>query len=129
MRAALLRTWLNGWCTGRCFGICGGHCFFGCRRGEDDVRHYVGCPILWQFGAATLGTADPRAPEERTLRALLWHTGASTAELASTATLIAVGYKAHTVLRRTPAPGLDVKRLFIEVYKQLGVPATAGDDE
>ena len=59
VRAAMLRTWLNEWCTGRRFGVRGGRCAFGCRRGEDDVRHYVCCPVLWLFGVAKSGLDDP----------------------------------------------------------------------
>lgn len=119
VRAALLRTWLNGWCTQRRFGVRGTHCLFGCRLGEDDVRHYVACPRLWRFGCRRLGLADPGEASLRANRALLWHSPASTADLAATATLIAVGYKAHTLLRRARPGSLEPGRLFEECLAQL----------
>ncbi|CAK0860227.1 unnamed protein product [Prorocentrum cordatum] len=113
VRAAVLRTWLNGWCAGRRFGARGGRCAFGCRLGDDDVRHYVCCPKLWRFGVSKLGLADPGPPAERTTRALLWQPGD--------------GHdgKAHTTLRHAAGARLNVPRLFAEVLSQLQEPRVA----
>jgi len=124
VRAAMLRTWLDGWCTSRRFGDRGGRCAFGCPLGDDAVQHYVCCPRLWRFGAAHLNAEDPGTAEARTVRALLWESGASAADLATMATLVAVGYRAYNVLRSRPVtqPQLDVNRLFVETLRAMGGP-------
>ena len=120
VRAAVLRTWLGGWCTDRRFGRRGGSCAFGCPLGEDALAHYVCCPQLWRFGAARLGLTDPGDPATRTTRALLWCSAADNEEVTRTAMLMAVGYKAHNVLRhRTAAMPLAISRLFDEILRQL----------
>ena len=47
VRAAVLRTALNGWCTARRFQGTG-MCFLGC-GGEDSVEHYAVCPEVVEF--------------------------------------------------------------------------------
>ncbi|CAK0809245.1 unnamed protein product, partial [Prorocentrum cordatum] len=119
VRAAVLRTWLNGWCTGPRFGARGGRCLFGCTEGDDDVRHYVRCRHLWRFGVDKFGLADPGHPEARATRALLWHAGAPPQEVARTATMVAVGYKAHAVVSHAARANPYIQRVFAEVLRQL----------
>ncbi|CAK0855842.1 unnamed protein product, partial [Prorocentrum cordatum] len=110
VRAAVLRTWLNGWCTGRGCGARGGRCLFGCSGGDDDVRRYVRCRHLWRFGVEKLGLADPGHPEARATRALLWHAGAPPQEVARVATMVAVGHNAHAVVSHAARANLDIQR-------------------
>jgi len=126
VRAAVLRTWMDGWCTSRRFGRRGGRCAFGCPLGADAVQHYVCCPRLWRFGAAHMNVDDPGSAEARSVRALLWDPGAGAADLATMATLVAVGYKAYNVLRHRPdgQPQLDVERLFLEALRAARGPPT-----
>eukprot|EP00959_Pyramimonas_sp_CCMP1952_P321753 6732826-Pyramimonas_sp.AAC.1 len=42
--AAVLRLWCHGWCTSTRFGG-NGPCQFGCRAGQDSVRHLAFCPV------------------------------------------------------------------------------------
>ena len=72
---------------------------------------------------------DPGSPEERSVRALLWETGATSKDLAAMATLTAVAYRTHNVLRhrRAGQPPLDVDKLFLEALRALpGPPAAKG---
>ena len=120
VRAALLRTWLNGWCTGRRFGIRGGRCAYGCQHGEDAIQHYLGCPVLWKFGVEQLGLSDPATPEGRVSRLLLWD-GAAADQLRAAALLLAVGYKTYNVLRHRAAghgqPPPEIHRLLMETLR------------
>ena len=85
-----------------------------------------------------MGVTVPGSPAARTTQAFLWRTGAPAEEIASMAALLAVGYRAHTTLRRATGAELDVPRLFDEILRQLqgpwpaatpGGPHAAGDDE
>ncbi|CAK0848810.1 unnamed protein product [Prorocentrum cordatum] len=125
VRAAVLRTWANGWCAGRRFGARRGWSAFGCRLGDEDIRHYVCCPKLWRFEASKLGLVDPGALAERTTHALLWQPGVPAEEVAGTATMVAVGYKAHAAFRHAAGARLDVPRLLAEVLAQLQKPQVA----
>ena len=53
VRAAALRTALNGWCTSRRFQRAG-RCFLGC-GGQDIVEHYAACPEVLEFSRQKLG--------------------------------------------------------------------------
>ena len=120
VRAAILRTWLNGWCTGARFGQRRGTCRLGCPSARDDLRHYVCCPVLWRFGVDELRVQDPATPEGRTAKALLWDTASSKEELVREARLIATGYRAHCKLRHTPSAELvhiDIQRLLKELSR------------
>ena len=43
---AVLRTVANAWCCEARFGVRGTHCRLGCRSGEDNLTHYLVCPVL-----------------------------------------------------------------------------------
>ena len=43
---AVLRTVANAWCCAARFGVRGTHCRLGCRSGEDNLTHYLVCPVL-----------------------------------------------------------------------------------
>ena len=72
-----------------------------------------------------MGVADPGSPAARTTQALLWRSGAPAEEVASMATLVAVGYRAHTALRHAAGARLDAPRLFDKVLRQLRGPRHA----
>jgi len=44
----LLRTWANGWTTSwRINEVSALDCIFGCAGEQDDLCHYLFCPVLW----------------------------------------------------------------------------------
>ena len=91
------------------------------------MRHYVKCTKLWQYGTSKLQVQDPGTPEDRTAKALLWHDGATTADLGRTATMLAIGYKAHGILsHRTTNNPVNVTKLFDEIRMQIGETSDGG---
>ncbi|CAK0856475.1 unnamed protein product [Prorocentrum cordatum] len=117
IRASVLRTWLDGWCTARRLGSRGHACRLGCAAGEDCLRHYVRCPVPWEFGSRHLGLHDPGNSDGRAQAFLLWETGCSQERLVQLATLVAVAYQTHNILRHRCGGPLQVLR---EIRAQTG---------
>ncbi len=124
VQAAVLRTWLGGWFAKRRFGSRGSRCLSGCKLGEDDLRRYLQCPVLWRVGAWHLLLESPDLPQERTTAALLWELGRSKERLRSLALLIAVGYRARNNLRHAGGGQLDAPRLLHHTLQELHVGIT-----
>ena len=56
IKVCWLKTITGAWCTStRSAALHGRNCIFGCEDCRDELTHYLVCPILWQFGCATLG--------------------------------------------------------------------------
>jgi hypothetical protein len=55
-----LRSVVGGWCTSTRFrSVQGRPCIFGCVDSNDELAHYLQCPILWQFARSSLKMNEP----------------------------------------------------------------------
>ena len=58
-RLAVVRTWTNGWfTTHRTKAVVRYKCIFGCLEADDDVQHYIRCPVLWPLVCTSAGTTQ-----------------------------------------------------------------------
>ena len=56
LRVCWLKTICGGWCTTyRMNENIKWPCIFGCTDSKDELRHYLMCPILWQYASENLG--------------------------------------------------------------------------
>ena len=102
VRAAIVRTWLNGWCTQRRFQSCGS-CRWGCLHGADSIEHYSQCRVLEGLFSRRLRLPALADPAARSERFLLLH-GARGDELVRCSLWLAAVYRAHNEARVT---GID----------------------
>jgi len=60
LRVCWLKTIAGAWCTSiRLHTNSGWPCIFGCVDAKDELRHYLVCPILWQFPRESLHICEP----------------------------------------------------------------------
>ena len=71
VRAAVLRTWLDGWATKRRFQS-SGCCLWGCDAGQDSVAHYARCMRLGRLAQEVFGLPLPVDVRDRADRWLLF---------------------------------------------------------
>jgi hypothetical protein len=59
IRVCWLKTIVGGWCTSDRLQLDRRWpCVFGCPDCSDEIRHYLVCPVLWQFGRETLNLRE-----------------------------------------------------------------------
>ena len=126
IKAAVLRSWLDGWCTKRRFGSRGSKCMFGCEHGEDALSHYTRCSKVWGFGCKHLHLDVPETPSGRTTAAMLWERGCPKKRLIDLATMMAVAYRAHNKLRHWHGTTVNAEKILKLVWQDL---TTKADDE
>ena len=62
VRTCWLKTCAGVWCTSFRFRHMAGSvtrpCIFGCNQADDSLKHYLVCPLLWQFVVSHYGHED-----------------------------------------------------------------------
>ena len=101
MAAAVLRSLFGGWCTASRFQNTG-ICLFGCADAPDQLRHYMVCRQLADFGSRRLRRPWFGTPQERraAFLGLDSATIASEQQLCAAALLVAASYRLHCTYRR-----------------------------
>ena len=60
LRVCCLKAIAGAWCTSvRLHTAIQWPCIYGCNAARDELKHYLICPVLWQFARETLRIPEP----------------------------------------------------------------------